>query len=85
MASISHIHCILFFVGVHSFRMRDREADERWIRERLGKTVTEAVYMSPNHYDAGYEVRVGSVDFFVDYESIDANDDAIIRKYLPSL
>lgn len=65
--------------------MRNREDDEQWIRSKIPKTVTEMVYMTPNHYDAGYEVRVGTVDFFVDYESIDANDDAIIQKYLSRL
>lgn len=65
--------------------MRNREDDERWIRSKIPKTVTETVYIAPNHYDAGYEVRMGTVDFFVDYESIDANDDAIIQKYLSRL
>lgn len=61
--------------------MRDREHDEDWIRGKVGE-VEDSVYISPNHYDGGYEVRVGSVGFFVDYESIDGDDDMIIRKYL---
>lgn len=62
--------------------MRNREDDERWIRAHIPPEVEESVYVTPNHYDAGYEVRVGTVDFFVDYESIDADDDMIVRKYL---
>lgn len=65
--------------------MRNRGDDEQWIRSKIPKIVTETVYMTPNHYDAGYEVRVGTLDFFVDYESIDANDDVIIQKYLSRL
>ncbi len=65
--------------------MRNRDDDERWIKVHIPKTVSEMVYVTPNHYDAGYEVRVGTVDFFVDYESIDANDDRIIQKYLSSV
>ncbi len=61
--------------------MRDQTKDEQWIREHIGDKVTETIYLMPNHYDAGYEVRIGSLDFFVDYDSIDANDDTIIKKY----
>lgn len=64
--------------------MRDRENDEQWIRAKIGEVgqMDNVIYISPNHYDGGYEVRVGTVDFFVDYESIDGNDTAIIAKYL---
>lgn len=62
--------------------MRNRENDEAWIRERAKEWGDDAVYVTPNHYDGGYEVRVGAVDFFVDYESIDAHDTSIFAKYL---
>lgn len=62
--------------------MRDHVQDEQWIREKVAPHSTEGVYVTANHYDGGYEVRVGTVDFFVDYESIAADDDAVIRKYL---
>lgn len=62
--------------------MRDREKDEQWIKEQTRQRSEDAVYITPNHYDGGYEVRAGSVDFFVDYESIDAGDTAIFAKYL---
>lgn len=51
--------------------MRNREDDEAWIRAQLGSR-PDAIYITPNHYDGGYEVRIGSLDFFVDYETIDA-------------
>lgn len=62
--------------------MRNREHDEQWIREQARQRVEDTVYITPNHYDGGYEVRVGVVDFFVDYESIDGQDTAIFHKYL---
>ena len=65
--------------------MRDQVQDEQWIRAQTGERSSEGVYVTANHYDGGYEVRVGTVDFFVDYESIDADDDAVIRKYLSKL
>lgn len=61
--------------------MRNHANDEQWIKAKIG-SVEDSVYITPNHYDGGYEIRVGTVDFFVDYESIDADDDAIIRKYV---
>lgn len=63
--------------------MRDHLQDEWWIRDKVADRSSDGVYITANHYDGGYEVRVGSVDFFVDYESIDADDDMVIRKYLP--
>lgn len=65
--------------------MREKEKDETWIRSAIGQTMKETVYITPNHYDGGYEVRVGSLDFFVDYESIDANDTAHIQTFLSRL
>lgn len=61
--------------------MRNRTADEAWIRTKVGDRA-DAVYTTPNHYDGGYEVRIGGVDFFVDYESIDADDARVIHKYV---
>ena len=56
--------------------MRDREMDEQYIRETLKKLGSdELVYVTPNTYDGGYEVRMGTLDFFVDYETIDAKDE----------
>lgn len=62
--------------------MRDQAKDEQWIRERVAEKLAETVYVMPNHYDGGYEVRAGTLDFFVDYESIDANDTALIYTHL---
>ncbi len=53
-----------------------------WIREEAKKRTSDVIYVTPNHYDGGYEVRVGTVDFFVDYEAIDAHNSAIFDKYL---
>jgi hypothetical protein len=61
--------------------MRDRERDEQWIRDTVKTAgIDEIVYISPNHYDGGYEVRVGVADIFVDYGAIDATDDSWISK-----
>lgn len=65
--------------------MRDNEKDQQWIRTAIGLATKESVYITPNHYDGGYEVRVGSLDFFVDYESIDANDTVHIQTFLSRL
>lgn len=55
--------------------MRNKEQDESWLREVLRQLqLDEPIYISANHYDGGYEVRVGSVDVFVDYESIDKQE-----------
>lgn len=62
--------------------MREMEKDEAWIRDHARMRAADTVYVTANRYDGGYEVRVGNVDFFVDYESIDADDDAIFQKYL---
>lgn len=55
--------------------MRDREADEQFIREALKQAgVNELVYITPNHYDGGYEVKVDTREVFVDYEMIDKKE-----------
>jgi hypothetical protein len=70
----------------HSFSggevlMRNRETDEQWIRDTVKQAgVDELVYVTPNHYDGGYEVKVGVSDVFVDYGAIDAGDGAWIEK-----
>lgn len=52
--------------------MRDRIADEEFIRTALENAgVKELVYIAPNHYDGGYEVKVDTREMFVDYETID--------------
>ena len=62
--------------------MRDREEDEEWIRARVRERADDIIYITPNHYDGGYEVRAGTIDFFVGYESIDGNDVEIFDRYL---
>lgn len=64
--------------------MRDRERDERWIRDAVKQTgIDETVYITPNQYDGGYEVRIGVNDVFVDYGAIDADDkDSLCKKVI---
>ncbi|HRH32065.1 MAG TPA: hypothetical protein PLK06_01945 [bacterium] len=55
--------------------MREKDKDEAWIREVIRQAgFDDVVYISQNHYDGGYEVRVGTADVFVDYGAIDAQD-----------
>ena len=55
--------------------MRNRETDEQWIRDTVKRAgVDELVYITPNHYDGGYEVKVGTAEMFVDYGAIDGQD-----------
>ncbi len=57
--------------------MRNREQDEAWIRDTVKQAgLDEVVYVTPNHYDGGYEVRIGVTDVFVDYGAIDARETA---------
>ncbi len=42
--------------------------------------VKEVVYVTENAYDGGYEVRVGTTDFFVDYEALEEEDADYIRE-----
>lgn len=61
--------------------MRNREQDEQWIRDTVSKAgIDEVVYIAPNHYDGGYEVRVGVLDVFVEYGAIDDADEAWVNK-----
>lgn len=61
--------------------MRNREQDEQWIRDTVKQAgVDEVVYVTPNHYDGGYEVRVGVVDVFVEYGAIDDGDASWLKK-----
>ena len=66
-------------------RMRQQTTDESFIRQHVAKTTGETVYITPNHYDGGYEVRVGSLDFFVDYDSIDAGDTSLMDLQLTKI
>lgn len=51
---------------------RDKSKDEAWLREVLQQSgIKDTVYIRQNHYDGGYEVRVGVTDVFVEYEAID--------------
>lgn len=60
--------------------MRDRDTDEQWIRDTLKRAgVVELVYITPNHYDGGYEVKVGTGEVFVDYGAIEANDVSVCK------
>jgi hypothetical protein len=42
--------------------------------------ITDLVYITENAYDGGYEVRVGTTDFFVDYEAAEEQDQAYIKE-----
>jgi hypothetical protein len=60
--------------------MRNLEQDQSWIKQVINRTRTdEVVYITPNHYDGGYEVRVGTSDVFVDYPTIDSQDTNWVR------
>ena len=61
--------------------MRNREQDEQWIRDTVKQTgIDEVVYITPNHYDGGYEVRVGVTDVFIEYGAIDEEDEGWVKK-----
>ncbi len=61
--------------------MRDRERDEQWLHDTVKQAgLHEIVYVSPNHYDGGYEIRVGVNDVFVDYAAIDGGDQTWVSK-----
>ncbi len=54
---------------------RDKSKDEAWLREVLQQSgIIDTVYITQNHYDGGYEIRVGVTDVFVEYEVIDAQE-----------
>ncbi len=46
--------------------------------------IDEVVYVTENTYDGGYEVRVGTHDFFVDYEALEEKNEAYIKERLKS-
>ncbi len=55
--------------------MRDRNADETFIRNSLKSGNIDAlVYITSNPYDGGYEVKIDSREVFVDYDLIDRQD-----------
>ncbi|MFA5946508.1 MAG: hypothetical protein WC813_00600 [Patescibacteria group bacterium] len=60
-----------------------KEIHEAFLRQALqAMGVEDAVYVTENSYDGGYEIRVGSCDFFVDYETADEEDAEYIKKQL---
>lgn len=62
--------------------MRDFQKDETFLRQTLKDGgFVDTVYITENAYDGGYEVRLGSLDFFVDYETIDDGDVATVLQY----
>jgi hypothetical protein len=63
--------------------MRNREVDEQVIRDTVKAAgIDDLVYVTPNHYDGGYEVRVGTIDAFVDYGAIDTHDKGWLSKVM---
>ena len=59
--------------------MRDRVADEQFIRDSLKAAgIEELVYITPNTYDGGYEVKIDTKEVFVDYDAIDSRETAWI-------
>ena len=57
--------------------MRDRAADEEFIRTTVKNAgINELVYITPNHYDGGYEVKIDTRELFIDYEIIDNKETA---------
>ena len=44
--------------------------------------IDEVVYVTENAYDGGYEVRVGTHDFFIDYDALEEKDTEFIRERL---
>jgi hypothetical protein len=60
-----------------------KDIHEAFLRQALQALgVEDAVYITENSYDGGYEIRVGSCDFFVDYETADEKDAEYIKKRL---
>jgi hypothetical protein len=61
--------------------MRNREQDETWIRDTVKQAGLEGVvYVVPNHYDGGYEVRIEAADVFVDYGTIDSHEQGWLER-----
>ncbi len=62
---------------------RDQVRDERSIRSVCTKYIPkETVYVRHEYYDGGYEVRVGSYTFFLEYGVIDGDEEAWVKKLL---
>ena len=60
-----------------------KDIHEEFLRRALQSLeVQDAVYVTENAYDGGYEIRVGSCDFFVDYETAEEEDAEYIKKQL---
>jgi hypothetical protein len=67
--------------------MRNIAQDELWLRA-VGKECAqdEVLYVTPAYYDGGYELRIGTVTVFVEYEVIDENDrSAVLQRYQKKL
>lgn len=59
----------------HGDLKRKQTDDENWIRRALiGVDLGDALYITPNYYDGGYELQVGGKTLFLEYYIID-NDD----------
>lgn len=62
---------------------RNQEQDEQWIRGVCTKYLPqETVYVRHEYYDGGYEVRVGTYTFFLEYGILDENEEAWVKKLL---
>lgn len=62
---------------------RDQQKDEQWIRDVCTRFVpSETLYVRHEYYDGGYEVRVGSYTFFMEYEVLDHADEDWVRQLL---
>jgi hypothetical protein len=56
---------------------------EQFLRDTIKALgITEVVYVTENAYDGGYEIRVGTHDFFVEYEVPEEHDEAFIKERL---
>lgn len=63
--------------------MRNVAQDELWLRA-VGKQCAprEVLYVTSAHYDGGYELHIGTLPVFVEYEIIDDHDTAeVLRRY----
>lgn len=64
-------------------RERDQARDEAWIRGVCTKYIPkETVYVRHEYYDGGYEVRVGSYTFFLEYGVIDGAEEEWVKGLL---
>jgi len=61
------------------------EEHEKFLRQAIKDFgIDEVVYVTENTYDGGYEVRVGTHDFFVDYEALEEKNGVYIKERLKS-